>query len=61
VVEDDGRGFEPAASHPGHFGLESMRSRAAELGGQLRIASEPGRGTVVRVDVPVAGTERDGA
>jgi signal transduction histidine kinase len=61
VVEDDGRGFEPATSPPGHFGLDSMRGRAAELGGQLRIESEPGRGTVVRIDVPVAGSERDGA
>jgi signal transduction histidine kinase len=61
VVEDDGRGFEPATSPPGHFGLKSMRSRAAELGGQLRIASEPGGGTVIRVEVPVAGTEGDGA
>ena len=61
VVEDDGRGFEPATSPRGHFGLDSMRGRAAELGGRLRIESEQGRGTVIRVDVPVAGTERDGA
>ena len=32
-IRDDGRGFDPAARHPGHFGLESMRSRAAEIGG----------------------------
>jgi len=51
-VHDDGRGFDPAAGHPGHFGLESMRSRAAEIGGQLTISSSPGNGTVVRVRVP---------
>jgi signal transduction histidine kinase len=57
-VRDNGRGFDTAAGHPGHFGLESMRSRAAEIGGRLTITSAPGFGTLVRVDVP---TETDGA
>jgi signal transduction histidine kinase len=52
VVHDDGRGFDPTAGHPGHFGLESMRSRAAEIGGRLTIRSSPGLGTTVRVRVP---------
>ena len=51
-VRDNGRGFDPTVGHPGHFGLDSMRSRAAEIGGRLAIASAPGRGTVVRVRVP---------
>jgi signal transduction histidine kinase len=51
-VRDNGRGFDPAAAHPGHFGLDSMRSRAAEIDGRLTIASETGSGTVVRVCVP---------
>jgi signal transduction histidine kinase len=51
-VRDNGRGFDPAAGHPGHFGLDSMRSRAAEIGGRLTIASAPGYGTVVRVRAP---------
>jgi signal transduction histidine kinase len=51
-VRDNGRGFDPAAGHPGHFGLDSMRSRAAEVGGRLTIASTPGAGTVVRVRAP---------
>jgi signal transduction histidine kinase len=50
-VRDDGSGFDRAARHPGHFGLESMHSRAAELGGMLTISSAPGAGTVVRVEV----------
>jgi signal transduction histidine kinase len=49
-VRDDGSGFDPAARHPGHFGLESMRSRAAELGAVLTISSAPGAGTAVRVE-----------
>jgi signal transduction histidine kinase len=49
-VRDDGSGFDPSARHPGHFGLESMHSRAAELGGVLTISSAPRAGTVVRVE-----------
>jgi signal transduction histidine kinase len=56
-VRDNGRGFDPAAEHPGHFGLDSMRSRAAEIGGRLTITSAPGSGTLVRVCVPA---ETDG-
>ena len=52
-VTDNGRGFDPAEEHPGHNGLESMRSRAEEIDGTLMITSVPTRGTVVRVDVAV--------
>ncbi len=55
-VEDNGRGFEPAAilSLAGtHFGLVGMRERAERLGGELRLSSEPGRGTHVEVSVPL--------
>ena len=56
-VRDNGEGFDPSAGHPGHFGLDSMRSRSTEIGGRLTIASRPGVGTVVRVRVPA---ETDG-
>jgi signal transduction histidine kinase len=56
VVEDDGRGFDvSAASGPQHFGLQSMRSRAADIGADLKISSSLGHGTVVHVEVPVDG------
>jgi signal transduction histidine kinase len=61
-IRDDGLGFEPDVDHPGHFGLDSMRSRAAEIGAQLSITSRPGRGTVVRIEAPVLSDgRRDGA
>jgi signal transduction histidine kinase len=56
-VRDNGRGFDPAAGHPGHFGLDSMRSRAAEIGGRITIRSTPASGTLIRVRVPA---ETDG-
>jgi signal transduction histidine kinase len=61
-IGDDGRGFDPASRHPGHFGLESMRSRASEIDGLLTISSTTGQGTVVRVEVPAQGDgSSDGA
>jgi signal transduction histidine kinase len=51
-VSDDGRGFDPAAVGPEHFGLRSMRGRVADLGGRLQVTSTRGRGTVLRVEVP---------
>jgi len=51
-VRDNGRGFDPAVEHPGHFGLDSMRSRAVEIGGRIAITSGPEAGTLVRVCVP---------
>lgn len=50
-VSDDGCGFrEP---RPGGVGLGSMRERASELGGELRIESRPGVGTKVIARLPV--------
>jgi signal transduction histidine kinase len=51
-VSDDGHGFDPAAVGPEHFGLRSMRGRVADLRGRLQVTSTPGRGTVIRVEVP---------
>jgi signal transduction histidine kinase len=53
-IRDDGCGFEPRSAHAGRFGLESMRGRAAAVGGRLDIASRRGGPTVVRAEVPVA-------
>ena len=51
-VADDGHGFDPKGPFPGHLGLQSMRERAAALGGSLDIDSAPGRGTRVIARIP---------
>jgi signal transduction histidine kinase len=51
VVEDDGRGFDPAATGDG-FGIEGMRERVGLLNGRLTI--EPnGSGTTLVAEVPL--------
>jgi signal transduction histidine kinase len=55
-IVDNGRGFEQQdafSSQGGHFGLIGMRERAERLGGELRLASQPGGGTEVEVKVPL--------
>ncbi|MGD8818467.1 MAG: ATP-binding protein, partial [Anaerolineae bacterium] len=51
-VLDDGIGFDPkAARERGGFGLRGMEERAAKLGGSVKIQSQPGQGTKIRVEV----------
>ena len=52
-IRDDGVGFDPAQCTDG-FGRQSMHERAELIGGRLSIASTPGRGTTVRLRVPLA-------
>ncbi len=57
VVDDDGSGFEPSelpdAMGDGHVGLRALSDLVAEAGGTVEIASAPGRGAEVRVEVPL--------
>ena len=59
IVEDDGRGFDPAqvSSNPEKhgLGLTSMRERAMLCGGTLEIDAVPGRGTTIFVRLPLIG------
>jgi len=52
-ITDNGLGFDQAVLRPGHFGLQSMRERATALGGTISLVSVVGRGTQVRVTIPV--------
>jgi signal transduction histidine kinase len=49
TIEDDGEGFDPDTTEPGHFGLLTMRERAEALGGALDVSSVLGGGTKVTV------------
>jgi signal transduction histidine kinase len=51
-ITDDGVGFTPHPLEESGYGLRNMRDRARLLGGELAIASEPGKGTRVTLVVP---------
>jgi signal transduction histidine kinase len=52
VIEDDGRGFDPADTSDARLGLLGMRERIALLDGQLSVESRPGEGTAIAAEVP---------
>ena len=61
-VTDDGKGLPDAGrlgprgdGLEGGFGMSGMRERAELVGGELELSPAPGRGTVMRLSVPLAG------
>jgi signal transduction histidine kinase len=52
-VEDDGVGFDPAGA--AGSGLDGLRERVAQVGGEVDVVSAPGEGTRVTVRVPADG------
>ena len=55
-VQDDGVGFSLSTAtngSDGGFGLQAMRERVEQLGGQLLVESAPGEGTTLVVHVPL--------
>lgn len=57
VIADDGVGLDTGRRHAAELGIPGMRERAALLGGDLSIESAPGRGTTVRLTVPLTALE----
>ena len=54
-VRDDGRGIDPKhldRGRDGHWGLPGMRERAQQVGAQLHLWSEAGKGTEVELSIP---------
>jgi len=62
TVVDDGVGFVPKKHKPAGgsgMGLIGMRERAAIMGGDLTVESEPGKGTSIIVNIPVQGVKQN--
>src|SRR4051812_47691590 len=57
TVADDGVGLQQTARNPTvfpRFGMATMRERSESIGGRFVIESTPGKGTTIRVEVPLA-------
>lgn len=56
-VQDDGVGLNGAKPSPfgGGFGLQMMRERTAQFGGELLLESDPDDGTTLMVSIPIQG------
>jgi signal transduction histidine kinase len=49
TIEDNGRGFNPAALNHKGFGLQGLHERVRMLGGQFTLESMPGKGTRISI------------
>lgn len=54
-IQDSGRKRTPEEELTGGFGMSGMRERAELVGGELSFESQPGKGTTMRLTVPLAG------
>jgi two-component system, NarL family, sensor histidine kinase LiaS len=52
-VVDDGKGFRVQEEAHGSYGMSTMKERAEEVGGRLKVVSVPGEGTRVEVQIPI--------
>lgn len=48
-IRDDGKGFDTGRSASGHYGLAMMQERAAAVGADLSVKSQPGEGTELTI------------
>ena len=53
AIEDDGKGFDPIARSPGHFGLLGMREQADILGAKFEVSGSADKGTCIQLEVPI--------
>jgi signal transduction histidine kinase len=56
-VRDDGIGFDPGSAPPG-TGLQGMADRLDAVRGELRVSSEPGRGTTIAGAISLSGNAK---
>lgn len=60
LVEDDGIGFEFKDRSQLGYGLMGMKERVKLLRGEIKIATQPGRGTTICVHIPIEIKEGEG-
>jgi signal transduction histidine kinase len=56
-IQDRGVGFQTKAQHDKGLGLLSIEERCRLQGGDFRLTSEPGKGTIVNVRLPIRAPE----
>jgi len=52
VIQDNGRGFDPAHITPG-YGMANLHERMRKVNGRCRVESSPGNGTTVTLTLPL--------
>jgi len=53
TIQDDGQGFDASAIPSGHYGILGIKERVRLVNGSVQIQSENGKGTTIRIDIPL--------
>jgi PAS domain S-box-containing protein len=66
ITRDEGRGFDPdlqkkRRTDEASYGLFSIQQRLVHIGGEMEIATAPGKGTSITITLPVGETKTIGA
>src|SRR5699024_12251634 len=51
-IVDDVKGFKMENANTGSYGLDTMRERSGDLGGNFKVVSLPNKGTKIEVKIP---------
>jgi NarL family two-component system sensor histidine kinase YdfH len=54
TIQDDGQGFDASAIPSGHYGILGIKERVRLVNGTVDIQSETGRGTTLKIEVPLS-------
>lgn len=60
TVQDDGQGFDASAIPSGHYGILGIKERVRLVNGSFEIQSENGKGTMLKIEIPIRA-ERNGS
>lgn len=53
TIQDDGQGFDVTAIPAGHYGILGIKERVRLVNGVFDIQSENGKGTILKIEVPL--------
>ncbi len=54
TIQDDGQGFDAASIPSGHYGILGIKERVRLVNGSFEIQSENGKGTTLRINIPLS-------
>jgi NarL family two-component system sensor histidine kinase YdfH len=53
TIQDNGRGFDAASIPSGHYGILGIKERVRLVNGSFEIQSENGKGTTLKIEIPI--------
>jgi len=61
TIQDDGVGFDTSSIPSGHYGILGIKERVRLVNGSVEIQSENGKGTILKIEIPISPLALSGA